>query len=89
MHKWSVEQVKAFHQRWYFPANATLYVVGDIGSVAATVKEIEVSEEAGGKQQGSAVGGAGRNKWGSRHGIAVYQPLGSAGEVRCASVKHI
>lgn len=39
---WDVETIKAFHRRWYFPANATLYVVGDIGSVSQTVKLIEV-----------------------------------------------
>ena len=26
---WDAEKVRAFHERWYFPANATLYVVGD------------------------------------------------------------
>jgi hypothetical protein len=28
--KWSAAQLKEFWSRWYFPANATLYVVGDL-----------------------------------------------------------
>lgn len=40
--KWDPETIKAFHERWYFPANATLFIVGDIGSVSRTVEMIEV-----------------------------------------------
>eukprot|EP00931_Biecheleriopsis_adriatica_P087119 TRINITY_DN6162_c0_g2_i1.p1 TRINITY_DN6162_c0_g2~~TRINITY_DN6162_c0_g2_i1.p1 ORF type:complete len:1173 (+),score=264.06 TRINITY_DN6162_c0_g2_i1:464-3520(+) len=35
--RWSIDELRAFHRRWYVPENATLYVVGDIdeeGSVA-------------------------------------------------------
>ncbi|CAM6089817.1 unnamed protein product [Calypogeia fissa] len=39
--KWDPETIKAFHQRWYFPANATLFIVGDIGSVSRTLQMIE------------------------------------------------
>ncbi|CAK9871880.1 unnamed protein product [Sphagnum jensenii] len=39
--KWDPETIKAFHERWYFPANATLFVVGDIGSVSRTLEMIE------------------------------------------------
>ena len=28
--EWPKDKVKAFWERWYFPANATLYVVGDV-----------------------------------------------------------
>lgn len=42
--KWDPETIKAFHERWYFPANATLFIVGDIGSVSRTVEMIEVSQ---------------------------------------------
>lgn len=38
---WPHEQVRAFWQRWYFPANATLYVVGDLDrDVEATTQLI-------------------------------------------------
>jgi predicted Zn-dependent peptidase len=40
--KWDVEAIKNFHERWYFPANATLYIVGDIDSVPKTVYHIDV-----------------------------------------------
>ncbi|KAG0577820.1 hypothetical protein KC19_5G184500 [Ceratodon purpureus] len=39
--KWDPETIKAFHERWYFPANATLFIVGDIGSVSRTIEMIE------------------------------------------------
>ncbi|XP_024530004.1 stromal processing peptidase, chloroplastic [Selaginella moellendorffii] len=39
--QWDVETIKAFHDRWYFPANATLFIVGDIGSVGRTIELIE------------------------------------------------
>ena len=35
---WPAQAVNDFHARWYFPANATLYVVGDFD---ATVDEVE------------------------------------------------
>jgi predicted Zn-dependent peptidase len=35
---WPAQAVRDFHARWYFPANATLYVVGDFD---ATVDEVE------------------------------------------------
>lgn len=28
--KWEGDKIRAFHKRWYFPANATLYVVGEL-----------------------------------------------------------
>jgi Zn-dependent M16 (insulinase) family peptidase len=42
--KWDPETIKAFHERWYFPANATLFIVGDIGSVSRTIEMIEVRQ---------------------------------------------
>ncbi|XP_031474223.1 stromal processing peptidase, chloroplastic isoform X2 [Nymphaea colorata] len=39
--KWDVEKIRSFHERWYFPANATLYIVGDIDSVSKTIYQIE------------------------------------------------
>ncbi|KAI5440169.1 hypothetical protein KIW84_025490 [Lathyrus oleraceus] len=38
--KWDADKIRKFHERWYFPANATSYIVGDIdnekGSVATS-----------------------------------------------------
>lgn len=42
--KWDPETIKAFHERWYFPANATLFIVGDIGSISRTIEMIEVCQ---------------------------------------------
>ncbi|KAI3824598.1 hypothetical protein L1987_06062 [Smallanthus sonchifolius] len=39
--KWDAEKIKKFHERWYFPANATLYIVGDIDNIAKTVNHIK------------------------------------------------
>lgn len=39
--KWDVDKIRKFHERWYFPANATLYIVGDIDNIAKTIYQIE------------------------------------------------
>ncbi|WOK95316.1 stromal processing peptidase, chloroplastic [Canna indica] len=39
--KWDPEKIQKFHERWYFPANATLYLVGDIDDIPKTVAQIE------------------------------------------------
>ncbi|KAI3681024.1 hypothetical protein L6452_35806 [Arctium lappa] len=39
--KWDADKIRKFHERWYFPANATLYIVGDIDNIAKTVHHIE------------------------------------------------
>ncbi|CAL0332060.1 unnamed protein product [Lupinus luteus] len=39
--KWDAEKIRKFHERWYFPANATLYIVGDIDNIPKTVSQIE------------------------------------------------
>nr|XP_043618679.1 stromal processing peptidase, chloroplastic [Erigeron canadensis] len=39
--KWDAEKIRKFHERWYFPANATLYLVGDIDNIPKTVHHIE------------------------------------------------
>lgn len=39
--KWDVDKIKKFHERWYFPANATLYIVGDIDNISKTIYQIE------------------------------------------------
>jgi predicted Zn-dependent peptidase len=39
---WDAAKVRQFHERWYFPANATLYVVGDFhADVPGVVEMIE------------------------------------------------
>lgn len=39
--KWDAEKIRRFHERWYFPANATLYIVGDIDNITKTIYQIE------------------------------------------------
>lgn len=39
--KWDVDKIQKFHERWYFPANATLYIVGDIDNISKTMYQIE------------------------------------------------
>ncbi|XP_059640139.1 stromal processing peptidase, chloroplastic [Cornus florida] len=39
--KWDADKIRKFHERWYFPANATLYMVGDIDNISKTVHHIE------------------------------------------------
>ncbi|KAL6494424.1 hypothetical protein OROGR_031224 [Orobanche gracilis] len=39
--KWDADKIRKFHERWYFPANATLYIFGDIDNISETVKHIE------------------------------------------------
>ncbi|CAI0397673.1 unnamed protein product [Linum tenue] len=46
--KWDADKIRKFHERWYYPANATLYIVGDIDNVSMTINQIEtVFEQAG------------------------------------------
>ncbi|CAA6672630.1 unnamed protein product [Spirodela intermedia] len=40
--KWDTEKIRKFHERWYFPANCTLYIVGDIDNIPETVRHIEL-----------------------------------------------
>ncbi|KAJ4963796.1 hypothetical protein NE237_023735 [Protea cynaroides] len=40
--KWDSDKIRKFHERWYFPENATLYIVGDISDIPKTVNQIEV-----------------------------------------------
>lgn len=42
--KWDADKIRRFHERWYFPANATLYIVGDIDDIPKTVNHIEVCD---------------------------------------------
>ncbi|KAK8997104.1 hypothetical protein V6N11_020593 [Hibiscus sabdariffa] len=39
--KWDADKIRKFHERWYFPANATLYIVGDINNISKTINQIE------------------------------------------------
>lgn len=39
--KWDADKIRKFHERWYFPANATLFIVGDIDNISKTVNHIE------------------------------------------------
>ncbi|XP_020590342.1 stromal processing peptidase, chloroplastic [Phalaenopsis equestris] len=40
---WDAEKIRRFHERWYFPANATLYLVGDIVDIHKAVYQIEAA----------------------------------------------
>ena len=40
--KWDADKIRKFHERWYFPGNATLYIVGDIDNISKTIYQIEV-----------------------------------------------
>ncbi|KAK6277552.1 hypothetical protein POUND7_017875 [Theobroma cacao] len=39
--KWDADKIRKFHERWYFPGNATLYIVGDIDNISKTIYQIE------------------------------------------------
>ncbi|XP_057450192.1 stromal processing peptidase, chloroplastic isoform X2 [Lotus japonicus] len=39
--KWDADKIRKFHECWYFPANATLYIVGDVDNISKTVYQIE------------------------------------------------
>ncbi|WVZ79335.1 hypothetical protein U9M48_026926 [Paspalum notatum var. saurae] len=41
IHKWDPDTIRRFHERWYYPANATLYLVGEIDDIPRAVREIE------------------------------------------------
>ena len=38
--QWNIDELRGFWQQWYFPANATLYVVGEVGRPTAEVREL-------------------------------------------------
>lgn len=40
--KWDADKIRKFHERWYFPANSTLYLVGDIHNIPEAVHQIEI-----------------------------------------------
>lgn len=40
--KWDPDKIRRFHERWYYPANATLYLVGEFDDIPRAVREIEV-----------------------------------------------
>ena len=42
IHKWDPDKIRRFHECWYYPANATLYLVGEIDDIPRAVREIEV-----------------------------------------------
>eukprot|EP00930_Biecheleria_cincta_P003893 TRINITY_DN104800_c0_g1_i1.p1 TRINITY_DN104800_c0_g1~~TRINITY_DN104800_c0_g1_i1.p1 ORF type:complete len:1184 (+),score=166.75 TRINITY_DN104800_c0_g1_i1:55-3606(+) len=46
--RWSVDECKAFHEKWYYPGNATLYLVGDMPEqeMLSTAKRIFASTPA-------------------------------------------
>ncbi|XP_038690429.1 stromal processing peptidase, chloroplastic-like [Tripterygium wilfordii] len=53
--KWDADKIRKFHERWYFPANATLYIVGDIDNISKTVHQIEAVFGQNGLENATAV----------------------------------
>ncbi|XP_062178584.1 stromal processing peptidase, chloroplastic-like isoform X2 [Phragmites australis] len=64
IHKWDPDKIRRFHERWYYPANATLYLVGEIDDIPRAVREIEavfehtLSENEGGTVSNTSPFGA-------------------------------
>ncbi|XVF74025.1 hypothetical protein PTKIN_Ptkin13bG0028700 [Pterospermum kingtungense] len=52
--KWDADKIRKFHERWYFPANATLYIVGDIDNISKTIYQIEAVFEQSGLENETA-----------------------------------
>ncbi|CAK9145304.1 unnamed protein product [Ilex paraguariensis] len=52
--KWDADKIRKFHERWYFPANATLYIVGDIDNISKAVYHIEAVFGQVGMENGTA-----------------------------------
>ncbi|RLM55629.1 hypothetical protein C2845_PM10G16570 [Panicum miliaceum] len=56
--KWDPDKIRRFHERWYYPANATLYLVGEIDDIPRAVREIEaVFEHTLSENEGNPVPG--------------------------------
>ena len=82
--QWDAEKVRQFHERWYFPANATLYVVGDFHTDVAGV--VEMIEQAFGAAEaavvGTAEGEADEEEDESTPGEPAEAPRAPSGETR-------
>lgn len=52
--KWDADKIRKFHERWYFSANATLYIVGDIDNIPKTINQIEAVFEQSGLENETA-----------------------------------
>ncbi|KAG2612975.1 stromal processing peptidase, chloroplastic isoform X2 [Panicum virgatum] len=56
--KWDPDKIRRFHERWYYPANATLYLVGEIDDIPRAMREIEaVFEHTLSENEGNSVPG--------------------------------
>ena len=38
--KWQGDQLRSFHRKWYFPANTTLYIVGELDEGVEATKAL-------------------------------------------------
>ena len=82
---WPAQAVRDFHARWYFPANATLYVVGDFG---ADVDEVEKMIETSFENAAPAEGAEEAESPLARHAVrppvkhAYGSPAHEAGEIQ-------
>ena len=55
---WDDEKIRDFHARWYFPSNATLYVVGEFDATTEQVEKMieDAFNEGGAESVGNASG---------------------------------
>lgn len=70
---WPNEQVRAFWERWYFPANCTLYVVGDFDR---STEEVEALI-----QKVCMYGAGGATAWGPGTAVWLWPSLGMRSDV--------
>jgi len=96
--QWNIDELRGFWQQWYFPANATLYVVGEVGRPAAEVRELiantfgrvppgrQPAEGGGGHHPQQSLNGSSSNGNGAVPHLQQQQgPLKMRHPVRCAS----
>ena len=97
--KWDRKMLMGFWEKWYFPANAVLYIVGDLGisppEIEALIQKAFGNVPAGRQSlPGSSPGGALQNGNGAVHSNgsngaskndAALQPLKEKHAVGCAS----
>lgn len=80
--KWDADKIRKFHERWYFPANATLYIVGDIDNIPKTIYQIEAVFGKTGMENESAATASPPNAFGAMASFLVPKlSVGLAGNL--------
>lgn len=49
MKRWSREELRSFWKQWYFPANGTLFLVGDFEAAGGIPKAVDYIKECFGR----------------------------------------